>query len=456
MSTVLPPAAVARTNPPGPKGHPILGCLLEVRRNPLAATVEWHREYGDTVRFRLLSVPVYLVTRPEDIESVLVTNSRNFQKSSDYRGLRRLLGNGLLTSEGDFWKKQRRLMQPAFHRERIAQYAETMVEYTKSMLDGWDDGDIRNVHEEMMALTLRIVAKALFDADVAHDAPEVGHAVTQVLRNISVETLFWPALEIIPLPRNLRTKRARANLNRVIYRLIAERRAAPSAGGDLLSTLIRLQDDDGSSMTDLQLRDEVMTLFLAGHETTALAVSWSWLLLAQHPTAEAKLHAELDAVLGGASPSYADLPRLPYLNSVLLESMRLYPPVWLVGRASLTPCTIGEYTVPAGAQVWLSEWINHHDARYFEAPDEFRPERWANDLRKRLPRYAYFPFGGGPRFCIGEPFAMVEAALLLATIAQRFRMRRISDEPVTPVSTLTLRPRGGITMRLERRTATTR
>jgi cytochrome P450 len=272
-----------------------------------------------------------------------------------------------------------------------------------------------------------------------------------VLYNVSVETLFWPFLESIPTPRNIRTKRARANLNRVIYRLIAERRAAPAAGCDLLSTLIRLQDDDGTSMTDLQLRDEVMTLFLAGHETTALALSWSWLLLAQNPAAEAALHVELEAVLGGASPSYADLPRLPYLNWILLESMRLYPPVWLIGRSALGNCSIGEYSIPAGAQVWVGLWINHHDPRYFEAPDEFRPERWAHDWRKRLPRYAYFPFGGGPRFCIGEPFAMVEAALLLATVAQRFRMRRISDEPVTPVPTLTLRPRGGVTMRLETR-----
>jgi cytochrome P450 len=450
MSSVLSPARTSVAQTPGPKGRPLLGNILDIRRDPLSAIVEWQREYGDIVCFRLLFVPVYLVSDPDAIETVLVTESRNFRKSNDYRGLQRLLGNGLLTSEGEFWRAQRRLMQPAFHRERIAHYAEIMVDYAKGMLDEWRDGEVRNIHEDMMALTLRIVAKALFDADVARDAPEVGEALGEVMRNVSVETLFWPALEKIPTKRHRRSRRARSRLDGIIYRLIADRRRAPG-GADLLSTLIRLRDEDGSSMTDLQLRDELMTLFLAGHETTALALSWTWLLLAEHPEVEAKLHAELDGVLHQRSPSSADLPRLPYVNAVLLESMRIYPPVWSIGRAALTPCTLGGHSIPAGAQIWMSQWINHHDARYFDAPDQFRPERWESDLRKRLPRYAYFPFGGGPRFCIGEPFAMVEAALLLATIAQRFQMRRVSNDSVGLIPSITLRPKNGIPLRIERR-----
>jgi cytochrome P450 len=363
------------------------------------------------------------------------------------------LGNGLLTSEGDFWRRQRRLAQPAFHRERVASYAGAMVAFAERMLTTWEDGQVRDVQEDMMQLTLEIVAKTLFDADIAGDAAAASAAMETLLRCFTARVNHMIRLpEHWPTPANFRLHRAVRRLERILFAIIAERRASGEDRGDLLSMLLHAQDeDDGGRMTDHQLRDEAMTLFMAGHETTANTMAWVWFLLANHPQAEARLHAELDEVLGGRSPGFDDLPRLAYTEMVVTEALRLYPTVWLLGREAIEPCEVGGYPIRVGTTLYMSQWVIHRDPRWFDDPREYRPERWADGLAKRLPRYAYFPFGGGPRICIGNSFAMMEATLLLATIARRFRLALTPDATVTPLPTMTLRPDGGVKVRLTRR-----
>jgi cytochrome P450 len=303
----------------------------------------------------------------------------------------------------------------------------------------------------MTRLTLQIVSKTLFDADVEHDAQDIGKSL-ELLLEIGADfrrTLFVP--QWLPTPTNIRVERAIRQIEKVLYRMIAEKRASGRDAGDLLSMLLAAQDEDGSRMTDKQLRDEAITLFLAGHETTANALSWTWWLLAQNPAAETKLHAELRAVLAGRAPSFDDLPKLVYTNHIITESMRLYPPAWGTARTAIEDLEIAGYAVPKGSGVSFTQWTVHRDSRWYEAPEEFRPERWEGDLLKRIPRFAYFPFGGGPRQCIGNSFALMEMALTLATIAQRYRFRLVAGHPVVPLASITLRPRYGIRVVLEAR-----
>jgi cytochrome P450 len=409
------------------------------------------RDYGDIVTMRYYNFRVYFISHPDDIEQVLVTDNRKFIKGRILRKNRQLFGNGLLTSEGDFWLRQRRLAQPAFHRGRIATYADTMVQYASRMADEWRGGEERNIHAEMMRLTLSIVAKTLFDADVDHEAKRVGHALEAIMQLNSdfrklILTPTW-----LPTPRKIRATIATAKLNRIIYRFIEERRAAGNDNGDLLSMLLAARDDDGSRMTDRQLRDEAITIFLAGHETTANALSWTWMLLAQNPNVEAKLHEELDRVLGGRAPTVEDLPNLRYTGLVVTESMRLYPPAWGMARIAIEDTEIAGYSIPKGCGVSLAQWVVHRDPRWFDAPLEFRPERWEGDLAKRLPKFAYFPFGGGPRQCIGNNFAVMEATLLLATLAQQFRISLVPGKEIIPAASITLRPKTGIWGKIEKR-----
>ncbi len=395
-----------------------------------------------------------IVNRPDFIESVLVTQHNNFEKSKDYRALRRVLGNGLLTSGGEFWRRQRKLVQPAFHQERVATYAEVMVEYTERMLASWKDGQTLDVHEAMMRLTLDIVAKTLFDTDVSREAEDVGAALHVLMGKFMRQAGFAFLLpSSIPIPTTRRLQRAVRQLDKVIYGIIRRRRAGGQMSGDLLSVLLQAQDDEGIGMTDRQLHDEIMTLFLAGHETTANALSWTWLLLGQHPEIEEKLAEELGRVLGGRAPTMADLPRLTYTDMILKEAMRLYPPVWVIGRRALAPFRLGEYELPAGTNVLMSQLLMHREAKYFPEPDQFDPSRWmANDPRNvSLPRFAYFPFGGGPRVCIGAGFAMMEAVLLLATIAQNFKLTLIPGQMIEQLPSVTLRPKSGIQVQLSRR-----
>ena len=437
--------------PPGPRGHFLLGNLPEFARDVLGFHERCRDEYGDLVRVGIGSRDVYLVNSPELIHTILVSSHREFTKHHKFfwRHVTAIFGTGLLTSEGESWMRQRRLTAPAFHRERIASYAETMVSYTERMLDSWESGQVRDIHRDMMGVTLEIVAKVLFDADVTGDVQAVGHAFDTVTDEIAVRfrrPFFIP--DWVPLPGNFRYRAGVRALDDVVYRMIREHHENGATGDDLLSMLMNARDEDGSRMNDKQLRDEAVTLLLAGHETTALVLSWTWYLLSLNPRVEAELAAELERVLNGRAPSAADLPALRYTESVILESMRLFPPAYGIGREAVHDTKLGEYDVAAGTTLFISSWVLHRDPRWFDSPLEFRPERWQNGLAQRLPRHAYMPFGGGPRICIGNSFAMMEAVLLLATIARRFRMVAVSTEPVVPFPTITLRPRGGIRLRV--------
>ncbi|HEV3418017.1 MAG TPA: cytochrome P450 [Pirellulales bacterium] len=439
-------------NPPGPKGRPVVGNLIEFRRDKLAFFTRCAREFGDLARFHIGSRAVVLLSDPAMIEQVLATQQRNFVKHFVLSLLRPVLGEGLITSDGEFWLRQRRLIQPAFQRSLIETYAGTMVSLTERMLAEWQSGDERDLHAEMMHLTLEITAKALLDADVSgSEFQSVADALEVLMRDFVyrfegiVKFPLW-----MPTLWNWRVKHQIRKLDRVIYGIIDRRRRGPLDGADLLTGLMQARDagteQPGArgAMTDRQLRDEVMTLFLAGHETTANAMTWTGLLLAQHPEVEARLQAELQTVLNGRSPTAADVPRLAYTEQVITESMRVYPPVYAVGRRSIRPCEIGGFDVPEGTTFLMSQWVLHHDSRYFDSPLEFRPERWADGLAKRIPKFAYFPFGGGPRLCVGNSFAMLEAVLILATMAQRFRFELVPGQRIVPWATVTLRPKHGI------------
>jgi cytochrome P450 len=359
------------------------------------------------------------------------------------------LGEGLLTSEGPEWRRQRRLCQPAFHRPRFASYGQTMTTYAEEMLATWRDGDVRDIHQEMMQLTMRIVAKVLFGVEVKQDTERVAGALNVLMRHTSGGRMILPpALRHLPFPALLRVKRAVREIDEIVNHIIRQRRACDEDTGDLLSMLIASRDDDGSHMTDRQLRDEIMTFLLAGHETTAVSLSWTWYLLSQHPEAGQKLRQELDDVLGGRTPQLEDLARLPYTDKVVKESMRLYPPAWSLARAVAKEIEIAGYRLPAGSNVVMSPWIMHRDPRFFENPGQFDPDRWTPETTQRLPRFAYFPFGGGPRLCIGASFATMEACLILAAIAQRFQLRLVPGHPVAPQPGITLRPRHGMRMNM--------
>ena len=406
------------------------------------------------MRFRLGPVFVYLVNDPELIRSVLVTRADRYHKGRGLERAKRLLGEGLLTSEDAVHLRQRRLMQPAFHRERISGYGDTMVRYAERVAERWKAGETRDVHREMVALTLAIVGKTLFDADVEGEADEIGGALTEAMElfNRLFTVPFGEILEKLPIPATRRFEKARGRLDATIARLIAERRKNPGDRTDLLTLLLLAQDTegDGGGMTDAQLRDEAMTIFLAGHETTANALTWTWHLLSRNPDVEFRFHEELDRVLGGRLPAVADLPRLRYTEMVLSESMRLYPPAWIVGRRALVEHDLGGYRIPAGSILLLSQWITHRDARFFPDPLRFDPLRFTPEAQAARPKFSYFPFGGGPRVCIGEGFAWMEGVLLLATIARRWRLTPTGDEP-TPAAMITLRPKGGLRMRIESR-----
>src|SRR5437762_2064595 len=354
--------------PPGPKGNPVLGVMADFNRDTLGF-IERCRDYGDVVRMRFLYLTVYFLYHPNEIEYVLTTNAKSFRKAMTLRSnfFQRLVGNGLLTSEGEEWKRQRRLSSPAFHRERVATYATTMVDYAKRLTANWCAGETRDVHRDMMRLTLEIVVQCLFSAEVSHDVDHIGETLAEMVKPFASQaTLKWILNNRLPTPEHIRFHRLTRKIDNVVYRIIAERRASGKDEGDLLSMLLDAHDEDGSGMSDQQLRDEVMTLFLAGHETTALTLAWSWYLLGKNPDAEAKFHKELDAVLGDRAATFADLPRLKFTEQIVKESMRLYPPAYGLGREAINDCEIGGYHVPAGTQVFMFQWATHRDARFFE------------------------------------------------------------------------------------------
>jgi cytochrome P450 len=396
---------------------------------------------------RFLYVPALFLYHPDDVEYVLVTNPKNFIKSMSLRSnfFQRLVGNGLLTSQGEEWKRARRLSSPAFHRERVASYANVMVDYTNRLTGKWREGETRDIHIDMMRLTLEIVVQCLFSADVSHDVDDVGATLKELVKPFASQaTLGWILNNRLPTPAHFRFHALAKKIDNVVYRIIAERRASGKDEGDLLSMLLAARDEDGSQMSDRQLRDEVMTLFLAGHETTALTLAWSWYLLGINPEAERKFYAELDEVLGDRAPTAADLPRLKFSEQIAKECLRLYPPAYGLGREAIEDCEIGGYQVRAGTQVFMFQWATQRDPRFYDEPQAFRPERWTEDFIERLPKYAYFPFGGGPRACIGASFATMEIILCLAAIGQRFRLELDPNHSVTIYPAMSLRPGDGI------------
>lgn len=440
--------------PPGPKGHFLLGCARELARSTPEHAENCLREYGDIVSYRFLHVPIIQITHPDHIEEVLLRNAANFHKSRDYGALRFFLGNGLLTNEGTFWQKQRQLIQPAFRHENIATYAGIMMDSAAKHLARWKDAERRDLHHEMSELTLDVVTKSLFGTKLAHDARAIGEEVAVAMEQFQGQAaLCFVFPDGFPIPKTPRLLRSKKRLDEVVLSIIHERRKCKTTADDLLQRLLDAQDEAGRRMSDEQLKDEVMTLFLAGHETTANALSWTWYLLAQNPEVEQALAAELDSVLAGRAPTLADLPRLPYTEMVVKESMRLYPPAWGIGRRALSDFELGGYGIPAGTNVFIMQWVTQRDARFFPEPLRFDPERWREDpiRRGKIPRFAYFPFGGGPRVCIGAGFAMMEATLLLATIAQRYRFSLAAEAKVAPLFSVTLRPKYGLPMIVHRR-----
>ncbi|MDQ3911883.1 MAG: cytochrome P450 [Actinomycetota bacterium] len=416
------------------------------------------RDYGPVIGFRWLNRSSLLLDHPDHIGHVLRTNNRNYLKSKNYEPVRLVVGEGLIVSEGDFWRRQRRLAQPAFHRKRIAGLASLMVAETEAMLErcapssrGQDEPF--DVHREIGGLTLRIVAKALFGADVGEDAVgRISEAQTFLNGYVDSRMGAFPKLpHRIPTPNNVRYRRALKDLEGTVYSLIDGRR---SNGGseDLLSMLLEARDEEtGQGMGDVQLRDEVMTLLIAGNETTAVALSWAWYLLSRYPEVKQRLHGEVDAVLRGRAPTFEDLPRLPYTAAVLKEAMRLYPPAWIFSRRPIEDDEIGGYRVPAGITVLISPYVTHRNPLYWEDPEAFDPERFDEELPTGRPEFAYLPFGGGPRKCIGDRFALTEGVLILATVAQRYNLRLVSGRKVAPEPLVTLRPKGGVPVVLEER-----
>lgn len=435
--------------PPGLKAHFLLGIFPEYSRDPLGFATKCAKEYGDVVLWKGPLFSSYQLNHPDYIEEVLVKKSSQFGRHQSLQILRRLWGDGIVVSEGESWQRQRRLMQPAFHRDRIFSYGEVMVNYTNRLLTTWDDGTIRDIHEDMMHLTLEIVAKTLFGAELATEVEKVATAM-----QVSIEyyekrfnnLLLYLLPDWFPTAKNLRFLKAVRQFDELIYQIIQQRRAGGKDTGDLLSMLLQVSDEDGKAMSDQQLRDEMMTLLIAGHETTALVLSWGCYLLSQHPEVETKLLEELQAVLDGRTPMVADLPQLRYTEMVIMEVMRLYPPAWGMARRAIEDCEIAGYPLRAGDGVVMTQWVMHRDPRYFDQPEVFNPDRWAGDLLKKIPPYAYFPFGGGSRICLGKSFAMMEAVLLLATIAQKFHLTLVPNQQVIPWPAFTLRPKYGVKM----------
>ena len=447
---------VVRSGARGPRAFLSLSPLLGMRRNPLLYMEELHREYGDLIHYRALGREIFILLHPEMTQDMLINRSRNHHQGRVMQRSRKVLGNGLLTSEDSFHLRQRRLIQPAFHRQRVFGYGRAMVDYAERHQQHWRSGAVIDVHQEMMRLTLAIVGKTLFDTDVEGDSRDIGRALHTFMYLFKFAVLpFSEYLEKLPIPPVLRLKKARAQIDRIIYRFIEERRRSGEDHGDLLSTLLAAEDTEapggGDRMNNHQVRDECVTLILAGHETTANALTWTFFLLAQHPEVAERLKNELDRVLGGRAPQPEDYPNLKYAEMVLSESMRLYPPAWGIARTVIEGYEAFGTRFPKNAIVLTSQWITHRDPRWYPHPLTFDPQRWTPEARSRRPKFCYFPFGAGPRQCIGESFAWMEGVLLLASIARNWKFSLVPETRVELLPLITLRPKHGMKLRAERR-----
>ena len=438
--------------PPGPKPHFLIGNIPLAGPAPLDTFTRWTAEYGDIFYYRAAWLHVYFLNRPDLIDYVLVRNPQNFLKDRVVQNSRWFLGNGLLTAEGDAWKRQRRLTQPAFSRNRISACTRCMTESAEQMLASWTTGTVVDIHKEMMRLTLSVVVRALFGLETVETGKISQSLNTIMLNSVGGRLLLPPFFRYMPLRGMRDVRRAVDAMNAAVYEMIRQHRIGDKHNsGDLLSLLMHARDEDGSKMTDEQLRDEVMTFLLAGHETTALALSWALYLLSQNVGAEEELYEEVDRALAGRLPNISDLPALTFVDNVIKETMRLYPPAWSVARTAIADFELDGYRIPAGANIVMSQWIMHRDPRFFPEPEQFDPNRWSTSACQNLPRFAYFPFGGGPRQCIGASFATTEAVLILTTIARRYQLMSVEKTPVLPVPSLTLRPKDPIRMRIEAR-----
>ncbi|TDF98146.1 cytochrome P450 [Paenibacillus piri] len=447
------------TKTPGPKGLPISGNLLAFRKNPLAFLIETQQQYGDIAYLRFgPSRHLYLISDPELIKEVLQTKQKSFKKAKGLQTAKAVVGEGILTSEGGMHLRQRRLMQPSFRKDRVSRYADSMVELTEQLLADWNNGEERSITDDMMELTLNIITHTMFGTSLKGGLLEIGHAVEVGMKYVSNKaTSIFDIPESIPTKSNVEFKQAAQTLDEVIYGIIEERRnrqPADHTGDDLLSMLLAAKDEeDGSGMTDRQVRDEVMTIFLAGHETTANTLSWTWYLLSLHPEVERKLWQELDRELADRKPTVEDIGKLEYLNQIIWESMRLYPAVWVINREVTEEVEIGGHVFKPGETIMMSQYVMHRNPKYYDHPEQFIPERFADgELLKRIPQFAYFPFGGGPRVCIGNNFALMEAALVLATIASTYKLSLVPNHPdVEPEPLITLRPKSGLRMSVTKR-----
>ncbi len=439
----------------GPKGWPILGHTLAFARDPLGFFPRVAREFGDVVSLNFAGWPTLLLSDMAGIEKVLVKEHRNFVKNEVmWRHVRALFGTGLLTAEGELWQRQRKLAAPAFAGAQLIGYGPDIAALSERDVAKWQDGSEVDIHGHMMGLTLSIAAKAFFDSEVAEDIADVGQALDVLGRELNARfkrPLLIP--DSLPIPGNRRYIQSIRTVEAIVRRMIEDRRRTGLEGrNDFLSRFMAARDEAGRPMSDKQLRDEAVTLLLAGHETTALTLSWSMHLLGSHPEAQARLSEEIATTIGGRTVGTDDLAQLKFAECVILETMRLYPPAWLMGRQSLGEFEIAGQTFAKGTTVFISPWVLHKDPHYFEDPTVFRPERWLDGtLTKSIPRFAYMPFGGGPRVCIGQRFAMMSATMMLSTIIKSWQVTRLADRPVVPYPSITLRPEGGVWVRLKRR-----